>query len=133
MSNNDRVVLGNHEFCAKVAVTEEEHLQGLMRKPWPPPVMIFPYNTAEIRKFWMKNTISPLDIIFCRENKVVSIHKGEPLSTQLIGPNEPCDLVVETPFGTAEKIGVKIGDPVHVIYSIATMARRCEQSLAITT
>jgi uncharacterized membrane protein (UPF0127 family) len=58
----------------------------------------------------MKNTQTPLDIVFCRTNHVVGIFKGEPFSTKLIGPDEPSDLVVELPAGTAASLGLSVGD-----------------------
>lgn len=124
---SDEIILGGHKFSTLVAITEDEHIKGLMHKAWPPPVMIFPYETAEVRKFWMKNTPSPLDIIFCNDNKIISINNGEPLSTKLIGPNEPSDLVVEVPLGTVNKLGIKIGDPVKINYSIYTIAKKYEK------
>lgn len=107
-----RVIIGEQDFPTLVARTAEEHERGLMFRKWPPPVMCFPYKEAAYRKFWMKNTPSPLDIIFCRAGKIVSIHKGEPHSTTMVGPNEPTDFVVEFPFGTAEDYGFKPGQEI---------------------
>jgi uncharacterized protein len=104
------VSINGMSFPTLVARTEAEQQVGLMHKPWPPPIMCFPYETAGIRRFWMKNTISPLDIIFCNANKVIGIYRGEPLSTSLIGPSEASDLVVELPAGMADRMGLKIGD-----------------------
>ena len=42
----DKVSIGDNVLDTLVAVTEEEHNKGLMRTPWPPPVMSFPYETA---------------------------------------------------------------------------------------
>lgn len=120
---SDKIIIGNNIFDTLVAVTEDEHARGLMYKKWPPPVMIFPYKTADVRRFWMRNTISPLDIIFCKENKIVDIKYGEPLSTKLIGPIEPVDLVIELPYGTAKNAGIKIGDDVSIVYSTQTLNR----------
>jgi len=106
------VSLNGTVFKTIVAETEQEHQTGLMWQQWPPPVMVFPYKFASHRKFWMKNTVSPLDIIFCRAGQVIGIFKGEPLSTAMVGPNETSDLVVELPYGTAEKIGLRVGDNV---------------------
>ena len=100
---NNEIFIGKHKFTTLVAITEKEQCDGLMNQPWPPPVMTFPYKIAEIRKFWMKATISPLDIIFCRDDKIIKICRGEPMSTQLVGPNEPSDMVVEIPYGTVAK------------------------------
>lgn len=107
---NKTISIKGRVFSALVAESEAEQQQGLMGIPWPPPVMIFPYSTASVHKFWMNKTISPLDIIFCKEGKVIDLCSGEPLSTALIGPNTASDLVVELPAGTAQSIGLKVGD-----------------------
>lgn len=120
---SDIVHIGNNSFPTLIAITPEEQSKGLMYRKWPPPVMCFPYLTAGVHKFWMQNTLSPLDIIFCKDNKIVSICYGEPLSTQLIGPNIPSDLVVELPHGTVSKCGISVGDDVQLIYSKQTIAR----------
>lgn len=96
-----------------VASTIEEQQRGLMWQEWPPPIMIFPYTKAQYNKFWMKNTISPLDIVFCNDNIVIGTFKGEPLSTTLIGPNNLSNLIVEFPYGTVNKLGIKIGDYIN--------------------
>jgi hypothetical protein len=123
----DKISIGKHTFETIVAVSEEEHVKGLMGKPWPPPVMIFPYKNAEMRKFWMHKTISPLDIIFCRNNRVIGIFAGKPMSTVMLGPNEPSDLVVELPLGTAKKYGIKTGDKINIKYSIQTIVKKYER------
>ena len=64
-----------------------------------------------MNRFWMKNTPSPLDIIFCRNGKVSEICYGEPNSTTVIG-SRISDLVIELPFGTADSLGIKVGQAV---------------------
>ena len=120
----DKVCIGKHWFETIVAVTEDEHRIGLMGKPWPPPVMSFPYKLAEVRKFWMKNTPSPLDIVFVRNGKVIDVFRGEPYSLQSVGPDEPSDLVVELPAGTAAELGIVAGNAVKLFYSNDTVAKK---------
>lgn len=121
---SDRVIIKGKRFDALMAITAEEIESGLMYKPWPPPVMAFPFAKADVRKFWMKNTTSPLDIVFCRAGKIIGIFAGTPLSLDHIGPDEPCDLVVEFPRGTVVRNNISIGDDVKLSYSVPTMARR---------
>ena len=121
---SDKVIIGDRQFDALMAITAEEIGTGLMYKSWPPPVMAFPFAKAGVRKFWMKNTTSPLDIIFCRAGKVIGIFAGTPLSLDHIGPDEPCDLVVEFPSGTAEHNNIQVGDNVKLSYSVPTVAKR---------
>lgn len=120
----DTVSIKGQVFQTKVAITEAEQRQGLMFQKWPPPIMVFPYNTAGYRRFWMKNTISPLDIIFCKANQVIGIFNGEPMSTKLVGPNEPSDLVVELPAGTANHLGLQIGDYIGYSPTHETIAKQ---------
>jgi uncharacterized membrane protein (UPF0127 family) len=120
---SDQIIISGHRFPTLVAITDEEHETGLMWRRWPPPIMIFPYKRAAIRKFWMKNTVSPLDILFCRGNKIVDICYGEPFSTRMIGPDAPVDLVVEVPHGTVRDYGIRIGDTVNPVLSNKTISR----------
>jgi uncharacterized protein len=121
---NDVISIKGQVFKTLVAVTESEQCQGLMYQKWPPPIMAFPYKRAALRKFWMNNTATPLDIVFCRSNCVIGIFKGEPFSTKLIGPNEPADLVVELPAGTAAKLGLSVGDYVGFTPTEITVERQ---------
>jgi len=112
------------KFNTLVAVTDGEQARGLMWMKWPPPVMCFPYRKIAIRKFWMKNTISPLDILFCCGNSIVGIGRGEPLSTAPIGPDEPSDLVIELPAGSVNEHRISVGDTVRLAFSPETLARQ---------
>ncbi len=98
-----------------LAISEAEQAKGLMYEPWKPPTMSFIYNKPKQLYFWMKNTPSPLDILFCKNGIVEQIHKGEPYSTASIGGNGYSDLVVELPFGTAKEMDIKIGCNVGLI------------------
>lgn len=71
--------------------------------------MSFLYKRPKINKFWMHNTSSPLDIIFCCNGKVIDICYGEPFSTKVLGPDRDSDLVIELPAGLALASDIKIG------------------------
>lgn len=119
----NKIIIGKHSFNTAVAITEQEQSLGLMyqRKPM---VMCFPFEKSAIHKFWMKNTLIPLDIVFCKNNKVASIHKGIPLSEEFVGPNFHTDFVAELPFGTVKEKNISIGDSVSLIYSVDTLAKK---------
>lgn len=112
------------------AISPEEQAYGLMYKSWPPPIMVFPYKKSERRNFWMKNTISPLDIIFCKENEIIEIANGKPLSMANISSKKPTDLVIEMPHGTVEKYNIKIGDKIRLKYSIETLSKMFLETLS---
>ncbi len=103
------IFIHNNIFPTLFAISSEEQSQGLMHQEWPPPVMSFVYDGPRINKFWMKNTPSPLDIIFCHGGRVSEICFGEPYSTSVIGSNLLSDLVIELPHGSAASASIKVG------------------------
>jgi uncharacterized membrane protein (UPF0127 family) len=107
--------INDNVFPSLLAISEEEQSQGLMGQAWPPPVMAFVYDGPRINKFWMSNTPSPLDIVFCHQGKISQICYGEPYSTSMIGENQFSDLIVELPYGTVENIGIRIGHSVGLV------------------
>lgn len=129
----DRIYLADSVLPTLVAVTEDEQVRGLMWKVWPPPVMTFPYDRPEKRKFWMKNTIAPLDIVFACSGRVVEVKQGIPLSLEHVGPEQPCDLVIELPQGMAKEFGVREGSAARLVYSLATLTKRFELKLSKNT
>lgn len=85
-----------------------------MYQEWPPPVMAFVYDSPRVNRFWMKNTPSPLDIVFCHNGKVAEICYGEPHSTSVIG-SQMSDLVIELPHGTVDSVEIKVGQAVGLV------------------
>ena len=109
------VYISEYIFPTLLAISDQEQAKGLMRQPWPPPIMSFVYASPRVNKFWMKNTPSPLDIVFCNNGEITQICKGVPNSTATIGDNSFSDLVIEFPYGTMEQSNVKIGNSVGLI------------------
>lgn len=63
----------------------------------------------------MKNTKCALDILFCRDGKILAIKKGEPHSLTMIDCGDDSDLVIELPYGTCQELDIKQGDKVKLI------------------
>lgn len=126
---SDKIIIGEKQFDTLVAITAEEVEGGLMFEAWPPPVMSFPFAKISIRKFWMKDTFSPLDIVFCRKGKVIGVFAGEPFSLDNIGPDEPCDLVLEFPSGTMKRNNIVVGTKVKLALSTSTLAKKFKNYL----
>jgi uncharacterized membrane protein (UPF0127 family) len=117
------IYIHNNVFPTLLAISEEEQAQGLMYQEWPPPVMAFVYDSPRVNRFWMKNTPSPLDIVFCHNGKVSEICYGEPHSTMVIG-NQLSDLVIELPHGTVDSIKIKVGQPAGLVKPTIAELRR---------
>jgi uncharacterized membrane protein (UPF0127 family) len=102
------------EIPTLLAISEQEQRIGLMHREKLPPSMSFIYNYPKINKFWMHNTPKALDIVFCLDGKIISIAKGEPFSTTLIGPESLSNLVVEFPYGSCQQMQIKEGDAIEL-------------------
>ena len=104
-----------HRFRVEVARTREAQNRGLMERP---PLgddegMIFPYKTAAVQGFWMKNTPSPLDIIYVGEDgRILNIITGEPYSEKNLISDGHANLVLEIRGGRAAELGIEPGDVV---------------------
>lgn len=116
--------IATHIFPTLFAISAEEQSRGLMEQEWPPPVMAFIYTAPYYNKFWMKNTPSPLDIVFSHNGVVTQICKGEPYSTSMIGDDRLSDLIVEFPYGTMETFGIKLGHTVGLVSPTPAQLKR---------
>ncbi|AII43985.1 hypothetical protein KR100_11525 [Synechococcus sp. KORDI-100] len=107
-------------IALEVARTPEQQRLGLMQRPELPPLrgMWFPFNRARRARFWMHNTLAPLDMVFLREGRVIHIESDVPVCPDLpcpsYGPTEWADGVVELGAGEARRLGIGTGQPSHI-------------------
>jgi len=97
----------------EVARTAAETARGLMfRKSLDADAgMLFLFDAPEIRRFWMRNTYIPLDMIFLDDKKtVVGIEENTiPLDETSRGPDRPAQYVIEVRGGYTRPHGVGLG------------------------
>jgi uncharacterized membrane protein (UPF0127 family) len=115
--NISQVCFGGTCFQVELALTPEQQSQGLMNRTHmdADKGMLFIFPQDGIYPFWMKNTLIPLDIIWLDSNgTVVFISKNAqpcgPVVCPTINPGKNAKYVLEINGGTAERIGLKIGD-----------------------
>ena len=107
-------------IALEVASTPLQKRIGLMQRPALPPLrgMWFPFDQPQPLRFWMLNTLAPLDMVFLREDRVVGIEAAVPVCPALpcrgYGPKEPSDGVVELRSGEARRLGIDVGDRVLI-------------------
>jgi uncharacterized protein len=79
--------------------------------------MLFIFPDEEIRTFWMKNTLIPLDMIFVSSDKHVAgiVERAEPRTTTPRRVETPSQYVVEVNGGWARAHGVEVGTPVRFV------------------
>jgi uncharacterized membrane protein (UPF0127 family) len=82
--------------------------------------MIFVYDQAEIRNFWMKNTLIPLDIIFLDSQKsVINIEKAYPepdtpdSELERYSSDAPAQYVIEVNQNFTDRNSIEPGDTVE--------------------
>ncbi|AYJ87313.1 DUF192 domain-containing protein [Sphingomonas paeninsulae] len=107
---------GMNRFKVEVAHTSEEQERGLMFRPHiaPDGGMIFPMNPARMASFWMKNTVSSLDIVFIRPDRTIAriAANAVPYSLEPIDSGEPVSAVLEIAGGRAAELGISANDKV---------------------
>lgn len=106
---------GKHIFRAEIAATPAQQQKGMMFRTAmaPDEAMIFPNTVPQVRSFWMKNTVIPLDIIFIGpDRRVLNIVTGEPYSLESLPSTGPVINVLEIAGGRAAELGIKPGDAV---------------------
>ncbi len=110
-----------HRFKVEVAATESQQQQGLMYRPplAPDAGMLFaPYppdgGPPKVANFWMKNTPSPLDILFIRADRTIATvaENTVPFSEAPVPSGEPIAAVLELGGGRAAELGIAAGDKV---------------------
>ena len=105
---------GDHAIEVEVARTAEERRVGLMHRTElaPDRGMLFDFGVTRQVTMWMKNTLIPLDMFFADEDgRIVTIAaRTTPLSEKRIRSGQPVRYVLEMIGGSAERLGVAVGD-----------------------
>ncbi|MEI9928508.1 MAG: DUF192 domain-containing protein [Sphingomonas sp.] len=112
---------GPHVFSVEIARTPDEQERGLMFRtniPADSGMLFAPYPAEgggpRAASFWMKNTPSPLDIIFIRPDGTIAriAENTVPYSEDHIDSGEPVSAVLEINGGRSAELGISAGDRV---------------------
>jgi uncharacterized membrane protein (UPF0127 family) len=102
------VKIGKHTVFVELARNHKERMRGLMHRPKlsPDDGMLFCYDYASDRSFWMHNCYTPLDIVFLKEDGSVINVVETPIWEDPLGRDgprsesaEPAQYVLEVNFG----------------------------------
>jgi uncharacterized membrane protein (UPF0127 family) len=120
----DHVRVGGQVFLVWVVDDSTERERGLMfvteeeLEPLPDGRgrgMLFIWRTDNNTSFWMKNTITALDVAFIEEDGVINtLHTMTPLDLSIYPPNAPYRYALEVVAGTFADLGVEVGDTVEL-------------------
>lgn len=119
-SNFGQVTIGNKVFKVEVAGTPYKREQGLSnRNSIGSDGMLFVFDTPARYSFWMKDMKFALDIVWFRDNRIVSMdaHIQPPQSGETLksfSPPAEVNYVLELPEGSIQKYGIDQGNRVQI-------------------
>jgi len=109
----------------EVVSSEKEKAKGLGNRFSLPEGMgmLFVYDTADERTFWMKSMKFPIDIIWIEKGVIVHIEKRVPpprtgtidRSLSIYGRGIKADMVLEVPAGYTTKKSMTLGSTIQLI------------------
>jgi len=101
----------------ELARTSQERAQGLMFREHldADAGMLFLYEGESVHRFWMRNTLIPLDMIFISADLRVAgvVEDAEPQTDTLRQVDKPSQFVLEVNGGFAAAHGITAGTPVE--------------------
>lgn len=122
---------GGESFAVEIADDDAERAQGLMfRESMAADAgMLFIYDSPRRARFWMKNTLIPLDMVFADATGTVTrVHSGAiPGDLTPIDGGEGVVYVLEINAGLAESLGIVPGTQFrHPAIPAGTTAWPCD-------
>lgn len=121
MQPNGKVTIEGRTFNVEVVRESKDQQIGLTKYNTikEDQGMLFLFEQPDTYGFWMKNMKFPIDIIFIRDDTVVSTSpEAQPIAQDaenptIYQPEVPADKVLEIQSGLAEKYNIKTGDRVE--------------------
>ncbi|HZJ18276.1 MAG TPA: DUF192 domain-containing protein [Patescibacteria group bacterium] len=112
--------INNHVFKITIAKSAKEKEIGLSNKKnlAKNQGMLFPFNKEDYYGFWMKNMQFPIDIIYIKKGKIVTIFENVKPPKEVKGklvvyqPSETSDTVLEINAGLVKEYKIKTGNEV---------------------
>lgn len=106
-----------HEFNVEMALSPEQQTVGLMFRTSVPADggMLFDWGVPRDSTMWMRNTVSPLDMLFINDDGTIRriAEDTVPQSLAVIESRGPVRATLELAAGTAKRLGIRVGDRVE--------------------
>ena len=113
--------IGRETIELEVAKTPEQQEIGLMYRTQLSANrgMVFDFSPPRVARFWMKNTLIPLDIIFLSQGQIKWMAVNTPPCKSdpcpVYGPFVEVDQVVEPAAGRAKSLNLNLGDRLEIV------------------
>jgi uncharacterized membrane protein (UPF0127 family) len=122
---------GNARFAVELADTPATRAQGLMFRESMPRFsgMFFVFERPESVRFWMENTLIPLDMLFADATGTVQRihHDARPLDRTSIPGGDNIQYVLEINAGMSRRLGIVEGSEIrHPSIDTALAAWPCD-------
>lgn len=115
-----QVQINGSKLNVEIADTQEKRAKGLSGRESlaSDSGMLFVFPESSKHSFWMKGLSFPLDFVWIRGDKVVSVLQNVPPPAQgqpdsslpIYQPNVEVDKVLEVNAGSIQRLNIKIGD-----------------------
>jgi len=106
-----------HDFMVEMALRPEQQTVGLMFRTSVPADggMLFDWGAPQDSTMWMRNTVSPLDMLFINGDGTIRrvAEDAVPGSLAMIESRGPVRATLELAAGTAKRLGIRVGDRVE--------------------
>ena len=106
-----------HDFMVEMALAPEQQTIGLMFRRSVPADggMLFDWGAARESTMWMRNTVTPLDMLFINPDGAIRriAEDTVPESLAIIESRGPVRATLELAAGTAKRLGIRVGDKVE--------------------
>ena len=113
------VIFEADTVLAEVARTASEREEGLMYRESMEDGrgMLFVFSDSQIRSFWMRNTLIPLDIAYLDESlRIVDIQGMEPETDDSHPSARPAMFALEVPWGWFGKKQIEVGAQARIVF-----------------
>lgn len=112
-----RMMVGNAEVVAEVAVSREKKAKGLSARDGleAGKGMLFVFDQKEVYTFWNQDMRFPIDVIWIDQDTVRDVHENVPVfsgTPVTISPSAAVNFVLEVNKGFVKAHGIKAGDKV---------------------
>ena len=106
-----------HDFQVEMALRDTQQTVGLMFRTSIPADggMLFDWGKPRDSTMWMRNTVSPLDMLFINADGTIRrvVENTVPESLAIIESRGPVRATLEVAAGTARRFGIHAGDKVE--------------------
>ncbi len=106
-----------HEFQVEMALKDTQQTVGLMFRTAIPADggMLFDWGQPRDSTMWMRNTVSPLDMLFINPDGTIRrvVENTVPESLAIIESRGPVRATLEVAAGTARRLNIHAGDKVE--------------------